>query len=109
MLGETGRQGVTPICGNFAGVVGCRRVKTGVKTTDMCLLGQHFSDMSANMLATRHKKLSVGVPLVSSRHVTCGHVGIVLVGCWMLACQNKSHNDRHVFVGPNCCQHVAPQ
>jgi hypothetical protein len=32
--------------------VGCRRVKTRVKTTDMCLSGQRVADMLADMLAT---------------------------------------------------------
>jgi hypothetical protein len=36
----------------FAGKVGCWHVKTGVKTTDMCLSGQHVANMLANMLAT---------------------------------------------------------
>jgi hypothetical protein len=36
----------------FAGKVGCWHVKTEVKTTDMCLSGQHVADMPANMLAT---------------------------------------------------------
>jgi hypothetical protein len=36
----------------FAGIVGCRHVEMGVKTTDMCLSGQHVANMSANMSAT---------------------------------------------------------
>jgi hypothetical protein len=55
--------------GSFAGKVGCRRVKTRVKTTDMCLSG--VADMLADMLATQLKKLSIGVP---GRHVTACHL-----------------------------------
>jgi hypothetical protein len=36
----------------FAGKVGCWRVKTRVKTTDMCLSGQRVADMLAGMSAT---------------------------------------------------------
>jgi hypothetical protein len=36
----------------FAGKVGCWRVETRVKTTDMCLSGQCVADMLADMLAT---------------------------------------------------------
>ncbi len=91
----------------FSGIVGCWHVKMGVKTTDMCLLGQHIANMLANMLATQHKKLLRGVPLVSGGHVTCGHVSVVLAGCWMSVRQNKGQNNRHVFIRPTCCQHVA--
>jgi hypothetical protein len=59
----------------LAGKVGCWRVETRVKTTDMCLSGQRVADMSAKMLATRHKKLSAGV---LDQHVTACH----LLTCW---------------------------
>ncbi len=36
----------------LAGKVGCRRVKTRVKTTDMCLSGRRVADMLADMSAT---------------------------------------------------------
>ncbi len=48
------------IC-TFAGKVGCRHVDTRIKTTDMCLSGQCVADMLANMSATQHKKLLIGV------------------------------------------------
>jgi hypothetical protein len=54
-----------------AGIVGCWRVKTRVKTTDMCLPGRHVANMLAKMLATRLKKLLAGVPLMLGQHVTC--------------------------------------
>ncbi len=56
---------------HFAGKFGCRRVKTRVKTTDMCLSGRCVADMLANMLATRHKKLLAGV---LGQHVTACHL-----------------------------------
>ncbi len=55
----------------FAGKVGCWRVETRVKTTDMCLSGRRDADMLADMLATRDKKLSAGVP---GQHVTACHL-----------------------------------
>jgi hypothetical protein len=36
----------------LAGKVGCRHVKTRVKTTDMCLSGWRVADMLADMSAT---------------------------------------------------------
>ncbi len=59
----------------LAGKVGCRHVKTRVKTTDMCLSGQRVADMLADMSATQHKKLSTGVP---GQHVTA----CCLLTCW---------------------------
>ncbi len=61
--------------GTFAGKVGCWHVKTRVKMTDMYLSGQHVADMSADMSATRLKKLSIGV---LGRHDTACH----LLTCW---------------------------
>ncbi len=43
---------------SFAGIVGCWHVKTGVKITDMCLLGRHVADMLANNVAPQSIKLS---------------------------------------------------
>jgi hypothetical protein len=63
--------------------------------------------MLADMLVTHHKNLSAGVPLMLGRHVTYWHVGVIMMmGCWMSACQNKGQNNRHVFVGPICCRSV---
>ena len=64
----------------LAGKVRCWRVETRVKMTDMCLSGQHIADMLADMLATRHKKLSTGVP---GRHVTA---------CCLLTCRQYVGN-----------------
>ncbi len=64
-----------PDINGFAGKVGCQHVKTRVKTTDMCLSGWHVADMLANMSATRHKKLSTGVP---GQHDTACY----LLTCW---------------------------
>jgi hypothetical protein len=47
---------------SLAGKVGCQCFKTRVKTIDMCLSGQRVADMLADMSATRHTKLSNGVP-----------------------------------------------
>jgi hypothetical protein len=69
-LGKHATINVTGIC-DFAGIVGPPRVETRVNMTDKCLSGRHVADMSANILATQHKKLSAGVLLISSRHVTC--------------------------------------
>jgi hypothetical protein len=69
---------------NFAGKVGCRHVETRVKTTDMCLSGQRVADMSANMTATQHKKLSAGVP---GQHVTA---------CYLLTCRQYVGNMRNI-------------
>jgi hypothetical protein len=44
----------------LAGKVGCPRVKTKVKMTDMHLSGRRVADMLANMSATQHNKLSTG-------------------------------------------------
>jgi hypothetical protein len=56
---------------NLAGKVGCWRVETRVKMTDMCLSGQRVADMLADMLATGHKKLLTGL---LGRHVTACHL-----------------------------------
>ncbi len=45
---------IQPVPTSFAGNVGCWHAETRVKKTDMCLLGQHVTNMSADMSALHY-------------------------------------------------------
>jgi hypothetical protein len=64
-----------------------------VELTDTCVLAQHVTNMSADMMVTRPKTVLAEVLTMSSQHVAYGYVDNMsaYVGNMLVACNQVEH------------------